>query len=270
MNDLLIKPTDLLTQLRNDNAVVLDTRTPEEYAAGHVPSAVHLPGVYDYLLTDTRAAGLEEFHRVLADLFSAAGLTGNERVVFYENGTGMRCARGWWLLRYAGHDNVVVLHGGLNGWVSAGGVTTTQVIARPRTDFTVRPRSELMATADDIMAQQGQHDLLVLDVRRLEEYLGTIFRQECCPRSGRIPGCLWFEWERVLSETTFKPLDEMQAELTSAGITPDKHIVVYCHRGARSSNTFIALKMLGYPHVRNYIGSWHEWSNRPELPLENG
>jgi thiosulfate/3-mercaptopyruvate sulfurtransferase len=268
MSRRLIEPTALLAQSGRDDLVVIDTRPREAYLEAHLPGAVLLPGVYDYLVTDTGPAGLQQLHHVLAELFGHAGLTGNERVVFYEEETGMRCARGLWLLEYAGHPDVAVLHGGLQGWVAAGGKLTDQTSSRVRTEFPVRPRADLLATAEQILGRHGQPGHLLLDVRREEEYRGT-FHQCCCPRSGRIPEAHWFDWERVLAGPRFRALDEIRAELNAAGITPEQEIVTYCHRGARSANTYLALKLLGYPNVRNYIGSWHEWSNRPELPMES-
>jgi thiosulfate/3-mercaptopyruvate sulfurtransferase len=127
----------------------------------------------------------------------------------------------------------------------------------------------MVATADDVHERLERKNVIILDVRRHDEYTGA-FLQECCARFGRIPGAVWLEWDRLLDETTYKSLDAMKAELESVGATPDKEIVPYCHRGARSSNTYIALKLLGYPNVRNYVGSWHEWSHRTELPMECG
>jgi thiosulfate/3-mercaptopyruvate sulfurtransferase len=265
----LMTPIELLEGAGHEDRVVIDTRTPEEYAAGHIPGAISLPEVYDYLLTDSRPAGLEALHRVLAELIGRVGLTGEERVVFYEAGTGMRCARGLWLLEYAGHPDAAVLDGGLLGWMSAGGTLTRAPVTRARTDYPLRPRPDILATADDILARQGEPGLLLLDVRREEEFRGR-FQQGCCPRSGRIPVAVWLEWERLLEPPGLKASEAMQAELNAAGVTPDQEIVVYCHRGARSANTYLALKQLGYPRVRNFLGSWHEWSNRPELPLEKG
>jgi thiosulfate/3-mercaptopyruvate sulfurtransferase len=269
MRDLLVEPGELMALPASAETVVIDTRPREVYAEGHIPGAVLLPGVYDYLVTDTGAAGLQQLDQVLAGLFSQAGLTGRERVVFCEQETGMRCARGLWLLQYAGHPSVSVLHGGLEGWLAAGGKLTTEVPRRTRTEFAVRPRADLLATAATILSRQGQPNFLLLDVRREEEFRGT-FYQCCCARSGRIPGALWFDWEHVLAPPRLRPPDQIRAELSAAGVTPDKEIVTYCHRGARSANTYLALKLLGYPDVRNYIGSWHEWSNRPELPMESG
>jgi thiosulfate/3-mercaptopyruvate sulfurtransferase len=267
MSHRLLEPADLLKQLSSSDLTIIDTRAPEEYAAGHIPEAISLPEVYDYLVTDTGAAGIEQFHEVLTEIFSRAGLTGEERVLFYENGTGMRCARGLWLLEYAGHPHASVLHGGLQGWVAAGSVLTREPAVRQRANFTLRPRRELLATAEDITARLGQPEFLVLDVRREDEYRGT-FRQACCVRSGRVPGAVWLEWDRLLSHPQLRPPEEMRAELAAAGVDPNDEIIVYCHRGARSANTYLALKLLGYPRVRNYIGSWHEWSNRPDLPME--
>jgi thiosulfate/3-mercaptopyruvate sulfurtransferase len=252
-----------------DREFQIDTRPPEAYAAGHLPGAVSLPVVYDYLVTHSGSVGLEALHGMLVEAFGRTGLTGDEQVVFYEEGTGMRCARGLWLLEYAGHDHASVLHGGLTGWVLAGGELSCDRVRRERTEFVVRPRPEILATADQLLAAQRDADTLLLDVRREEEYRGT-FRQECCTRSGRMPGAVWFEWDRLLAPPRFKSADAMRAELAAAGVTPEREIIAYCHRGARSAHTYLALKLLGFPHVRNCIGSWHEWSNRAELPMEKG
>jgi thiosulfate/3-mercaptopyruvate sulfurtransferase len=267
MSERLIEPEGLRGRLGSEDVLVIDARPPEAYAAGHLPGALSLPEVYDELVTDTRPEGLARFHDFLGDLFARAGITGEEQVIFYEEATGMRCARGLWLLEYAGHPRVSVLHGGLRGWVEAGSALTRAPAVRPRSAFSPRPRAELLATAEDLLAARGRPGVVLLDVRREEEYRGS-FLQECCPRSGRVPGAVWLEWDRLREGPRFRTPNGMRAELAAVGVTPEKEIMPYCHRGARSAHTYLALKLLGYPHVRNAIGSWHEWSNRPELPLE--
>lgn len=267
MTSPLLEPDELLAA--REDRVLIDTRPADDYRAGHLPGAISLPDVYDYLVLDTGEAGIRHFHRVLGEIFGRAGLTGAEQVVFYENATGMRGARGWWLAEYAGHPAARVLHGGLAGWVAAGGEVTREPAMPGRTVFPVRPRPELLATAGEIAARCREPGVVMLDVRRQAEYRGE-FYQECCARFGRVPGAVWFHWERALKGGRFRPLGAIRAELEALGVTPDRTVIPYCHRGARSANTTLALRLLGFPDVRNSIGSWHEWSHRADLPLEAG
>src|SRR4051794_30546205 len=196
MSRLIIGPAELRERLESGETAVLDTRDRDAYAAGHLPGAISLPGVYDYLVQDTGPAGMARLHAFLEELLGGAGLTGSEQGVFYEDGTGMRCTRGLWLLEYAGHSDAAGLPGGLQGWVRAGGELTQRPAVPAPASFRVRPRPELLATAEDVLARRGRTDTVLLDVRRREEYAGT-FRQGCCPRSGRIPGAVWLEWDRL-------------------------------------------------------------------------
>jgi len=108
---------------------------------------------------------------------------------------------------------------------------------------------------------------VILDVRSQEEYAGLDSKQNS--RSGHIPGAAWLEWKELLNDTmNFKSLAELQKRLFEAGITPDKEVITYCQSGSRSSNTYLALRILGYPRLKNYIGSWQEWSSRLDLPVE--
>ena len=264
---LLMSVAELKRHLSKGTVVVADARMPTDYIAGHIPGAVLLNGVFDYIVTKTNHCGLEELHHFLAKLFGNAGIKRNALVVFYDEEIGMRCARGLWMLQYAGHENVCVLDGGLAAWTETGGLISTEPANPTPTEFTVEPRPEFLATAEDILEKKEQSGFTILDVRSEEEFAGE-FRQDCCARSGRIPNAVPFAWDRALKGSGFKMLDVLRNELESIGVTLDQEITTYCHRGARSANTWLMLKLLGYPKVRNYIGSWHEWSNRIELPIE--
>jgi thiosulfate/3-mercaptopyruvate sulfurtransferase len=112
--------------------------------------------------------------------------------------------------------------------------------------------------------------VVILDIRSEGEHTGAE-KADCCPRAGRIPGSLWLGWGRLIDpEGRFPDGEQARRLLADAGVTPEKEIIVYCHRGARAANTYLALKHLGFPRVRNFIGSWHEWSRRPDLPADSG
>lgn len=266
---LLVEPAALLPRLGREPIVCIDCRPADDYAGGHLPGAVSIPELYDHLVTDTRPADLEKFQAFLGNLLSRAGVTPEQEVVCYDDRTGMRAARGLWVLRYVGHDRSRLLHGGVEGWLAAGGALETGKVKPRRSKFQVRPKADVLATAEQARAAARKRGIAILDVRREDEFYGS-GGMDCCPRRGHLPDATWFPWERFLDGDRFRERAEILSTLQGMGVTPDREIICYCHRGARSANTWLALSLLGYPRVRNYIGSWHEWSNRPELPVEGG
>jgi len=266
----LISPHQLRERLAGAGLLIIDARVLEDYEAGHIPGARHLD-LYDYLVERSDPTGLEEMRSYLARLFGSAGVSGEEEVALYDETTGMRAARGVWFLEYLGHPRVRQLDGGFQAWRAAGGAVSRDVPAAPRpATLAVQPRPEILAACDYVSARLNRPDVVILDVRSEGEHKGTE-KADCCPRAGRIPGSLWLEWERLIDpEGRFVDGERAQRLLADAGVTPEKEIIVYCHRGARAANTFLALRDLGYRRVRNFIGSWHEWSRRPDLPADCG
>jgi thiosulfate/3-mercaptopyruvate sulfurtransferase len=190
-------------------------------------------------------------------------------IAVYEDDTGMRAARETWMLQYLGHPHVRMLHGGLAAWRTAGGDLSVESGDEWTVTFRVQERQGLAIGFDEIARRLGGRDFTVLDVRDAEEHAGRD-KTACCARKGRIPGSVRIEWTEFLDGGRYKAPEAIRALLDARGINPESEIVPYCHRGARSANTYFALKHAGLPKVRNYIGSWHEWSARAELPLEKG
>ena len=276
----LISPAELTAKLGDDSIVIIDTRDPETYAAGHIPGAVNMHDIFTYLATST-PEGLAELSGKFAEAFGAAGLSGNETAILYEQsmntGFGQSC-RGYYLLQYLGYDNAAVLHGGYQGWVAAEG-PVSQEPARPSPkSFPVDPdAARLMASTQDTLSAIDDGSTVLLDVRDVDEWIGdssSPYGKEFCPRKGRIPGARWLEWYRMMKPTAagamFKSPDELRAECATVGITPDTPVLIYCFKGARASNTFLALKEAGVQDVKIYFGSWNEWSRDPSLPIESG
>ena len=268
MSGILIETDALRRELERGEVLVVDARRPVDYAKGHIPGAVSFNS-YDIFATDTRPDALKAFARDMAARYLTNGISGSRPIAVYEEDTGMRAAREAWMLQYVGHPHVRILHGGLAAWRAAGWKLSLET-ADDRTEaFRVQDRPELVIGFDEIAARLGSADLTVLDVRDAEEHAGRD-RTPCCVRKGRIPGSVRIEWTEFLDGTRFKPLQEMRELLKARGVDIGTELVPYCHRGARSANTYYALKLAGATRVRNYIGSWHEWSARSELPLETG
>jgi len=193
------------------------------------------------------------------------GLTGKETIVIYESGFGMRAARVGWMLDYAGAHKVFLLEGGFQAWRKSHFPTENRLLEPEAKIFRIRPMSRVLATADEIRSDRLAQ---ILDVRSEGEFSGKEGR-ECDKRRGRIPRARWLEWTYFLQDgKRFKTRAEIASALKEKGLNKNRPVITYCHRGARAAAAYYALRSLGYGKVRNYVGSWHEWSARKSLPVE--
>jgi thiosulfate/3-mercaptopyruvate sulfurtransferase len=263
---LLTTPVELDVALKADRKpLVIDLRPPEDFAAGHIPGAVHLD-LWGVSLIDTDPAPLKAFMWIVDHLFNLRGVDASTPVVVYDDQSGIRAARAFWFLEYFGHPRVQVLDGGFNAWTRAGLPVTRDAAAPPKSTWSGTPQPNTIATWRDLRDRLGRSDTVILDTRTDGEYRGTTVRAK---RGGAIPGAVHVEWTRNLAaDGTFKPAADLRKMYEQAGVTPDKEIVTYCQGGYRAAHGYLALRLLGYPRVRNYTGSWKEWGDRDDLPVE--
>lgn len=275
---VLIDPAQLQALMSSEPVVVIDTRDADTYAAGHLPGAVNLREVFTYLASST-PEGLLELKATFAEALGKAGLSGAETAVFYEDsmdsGYGQSC-RGYYLLTWLGYPKIKVLNGGYSAWKASGLSVSTEAAEPNPAVFPDLPVSNVMLTKDDMLAALGS-GITLLDVRDVDEWIGessSPYGRDFAPRKGRLPGAKWIEWYRFMKPSAqgavFKTPDELRAECETAGIKPDHPVYLYCFKGARASNTFLALKHAGFKDVKMYFGSWNEWSRDPSLPIETG
>jgi len=262
---LLITVPQLQNKIATTNLCIVDTRPAEDYAKSHIPGATHFD-LFGLSLIDTSTAPLKSFMFMIHHVLELRGVTETKEVVFYENNSGMRAARGVWFLEYFGHPNVKMLDGGMQAWLAAGAPVTTEATPPKAASFKTAERREVLATADDVLRSLDKEDTAILDTRSEGEHFGTLVR---AARGGAIPRSIHIEWtENLDADGKFKSNEELKAMYNRAGITPGKEVYSYCQGGYRAAHSYIALRLLGYPKVRNYIGSWKEWGDRTDLPLE--
>jgi len=280
MTAVLISATELASMMKTEPTVIIDTRNPDAYAAGHLPGAVNVHEIFTYLATST-PEGIEELKTKFADAFGKAGLSGQETAVIYEqsmnSGFGQSC-RGYFLLSMLGYPKIKVLHGGFDAWAAGSLPVTTEVPSPAPAAFTIVPEAgSILIDYKAMLAALDKPGIALLDVRDVDEWIGessSPYGKDFCPRKGRIPGAVWLEWYRMMKPTPegprFKSSDEILAECATVGITQETPVYLYCFKGARASNTLLALKNAGVKDVRMYFGSWNEWSRDPALPIEEG
>ncbi|MDA8108307.1 MAG: rhodanese-like domain-containing protein [Betaproteobacteria bacterium] len=268
----LISPRELAERL--GSVTLVDLRPAEDFALGHIEASRHLD-LYGVSLNDSSEAPLAAFLSVFRTLFGARGVRGDKPVVIYDHETGERAARAVWLLAVLGHPDVRILDGGTLAWTASGGKLVRLTAAPPPPDPTKAPPTppplkgtpdlELLATRFDVHRAIEDEGTVIVDVRRESEYRGTERRAR---RAGTVPGAVHVFWREHLDERgAFRPADEIRRLYVSRGVTPDKTVIPLCHGGYRSANTFLALKSLGYPRVRNYVGSWAEWGSRDDSKI---
>jgi thiosulfate/3-mercaptopyruvate sulfurtransferase len=279
----LVTPVTLSTMIRESARppVIIDTRNPSEYAVAHIPGAINIREIFTYLATST-PEGIASLQSEFAKLLGAAGITGKEPIVIYEDamnkGFGQSC-RGYFLLRYLGCEQVSVLHGGYQAWLAARLPIVADVPIPVITTFQGQINPAMMVTTAQMLAavKDSNRKIVFLDVRDREEWVGessSPYGVDFCPRKGRIPGAVWIEWYQFMQPEAeialFKSPAEIQQLCAAVGITADTPVYVYCFKGSRASNAMIALNSAGIETVSNYFASWNEWSRDSSLPIETG
>jgi thiosulfate/3-mercaptopyruvate sulfurtransferase len=242
-----------------EGLLVADVRGPNAHARGHLPGSV--PLVLGAPPPSSDRALVEELALEVARRLGRFGVTGEERLVLYDGGDGVSAAAAAQLAELAGHPAVAVLAGGLPAW--DGGLEMGEVEVE-KTRPALEPRLEAFPTRDEVAARLDDPELVLLDVRRPEEFSGR-GGYPCDPRQGHIPGARLLQHDRLLAG----PGRLLPPQLVHAvtGLPPETEIVAYCHVGSRSALATLALRAAGC-RARNYAPSWHEWSRHPELPAE--
>ncbi len=272
--EYLVDTEWVAAHLKDANVRIVESdEDPLLYPMGHVPGAVQVdwfttlqhPLRRDFL---TR----EQFEAVCSSL----GISNDTTVVFYGDKSNWFACYALWVFQYYGHQKVRIMNGGRAKWELEKRPLVKDAPSYARTTYRAKnPDQSIRAFRNDVF-QQVEAKKPLVDVRSPKEYTGELlhmpnYPQEGATRGGHIPGAFSIPWSMAVNEadSTFKSTDELASLYEGKGIQPDKDIIAYCRIGERSSLTWFVLKyLLGYPKVRNYDGSWTEWGNLVDAPIE--
>ena len=264
---LLIEPAEFAPHLGRSEVVIVDLNQPGIYARAHIPGAVSL----DYgriIAPHPPAAALLPSAEQLAEVFGSIGLTPNHHIVAYDDEGNGRAARFLWTLDAIGHRGTSLVNGGLRAWLADRQPTESGMRPIAPSRYPVHIVGDVIADKESLLAHLDDPSIALVDTRTPEEYAGTNKR---AMRAGHIPGAVNFNWTDAMDPTRhlrLKDTTELKKALAGLGVTPDKEVITYCQTHHRSAHTYMVLRILGYSRVRSYPGSWSEWGNLPDTPIE--
>ena len=275
MTDVLVTTEWLAAHLGDDNLVVAEVdENPDVYEDGHIAGAVKLhwrDDLQDPIERDIIEKA--EFERLMA----SRGIGNDTSVVLYGDKNNWFAAYAYWYLKIYGHADVRILDGGRQKWIDEARDLTTDAPVPVSASYTAKEADESIRVRRDNVLQglENGSSRALVDVRSPQEYSGELmappgYEQEGASRTGHIPSAQSIPWaQAVRDDGTFKSPDELRELYGAKGVTPEKEVLAYCRIGERSAHTWFVLReLLGYPDVKNYDGSWTEWGNLVDVPIE--
>ena len=266
--EFVIRAEDLHASLWDPSVRIIDLRPAAHGGEGYIPGSVHLD---QERLVRGRGPleGLLPEPGVTADVLSSLGIEPWHRVVAYDDETGVEAARLLWTLAVAGHGHYALLDGGFAAWEAAGLPVADAAVTPGRSQYPVMQYNGAMVDKAYVLQALRRPGVAIVDTRNEAEFAGEDVRAR---RGGRIPGAVHFNWMSAIDlfgTGELLPRETLMAKLADIGVSPEREVILYCQSNRRCAHTFVVLKWLGFDRVRSYAGSWSEWGNAEDTPIEH-
>ncbi len=266
---LILEPKIVNGMISEENILIVDLCQADTYITAHIPGAVFLD--YNWIVTGQkpRMGLLPEIHQ-LARILTAYGIDSDTHVIAYDDEGGGRACRFLWTLQTIGHQRLSLINGGIQAWTAEGLEMDQQIhFPQPLTQTReINYSNELIADKGYIKQKLNDSNTVILDARSAPEFNGI---KVFAARGGHIPGAVHYEWTNAMDKNNnlkLKDNSQLLNDLAELGITPDKNIICHCQSHHRSAHTCIVLNYLGFKNVQGYPGSWSDWGNDPDTPID--
>ncbi len=271
-DNYLVEAKDLKKTINQQHIKVLDFRKKEVYLKEHIVGALNI------WRTDIEDAsypykGIMASKTQIETLFGSLGIKTTDTIIVYDDNGLCEASRLWWILQNYDFKNIKMLHGGISEWKSNHGQVTTEIpeVSESVFNLTKNPKMQYYVSKEQV-SEALKTNVVILDTRTIDEFTGKQ-QKNGAAKGGRLPNSMHIDWTEAINyngNKRLKSIEDLEIIYNKLNINKKDSIILYCHSGVRSAHTtFVLTQLLGYQNVKNYDGSWTEWSYFNDLPFES-